>query len=154
MKKFSGSSFSLIVVIFTLITETISAQQLADYSYNGAFTPLANSVRSEVQFNGYTNYWHNDYKEWFRYGNLFKMAVPNVANTIAQSKIDVAEDMQLPGLSVQEGFVSALFASTYKTLEAPSLKEFDESLNSGDLLVFTDPATAVGKKLGTKFVPD
>ena len=154
MKKFPSSSFSLLALIFFLVAGTANGQHLNDYSFKGAFNPLANSVRNEVQFNGYTNYWHNDYREWVRYGNLFKMALPNVPNTIAQSKIDIAEDMQIPGLSVQEGFVSALFESNYKTLDQPSPRELEESLGSGDVLVFTDPATEAGTKLVAKFVPD
>ncbi len=154
MKKRPNSLFLSLSLFLLLVNGSLSAQQLGDYSFKGEFLPLANSVRNEVQFNGYTNYWHNDYKEWIRYGNLFKMAVPNVANTIAQSKIDVAEDMQLPGLSVQEGFVSNLFSSTAKTLEAPSLKELEATLGLGDVLVFTDPGTEAGKILTAKFVPD
>ena len=154
MKTFLRGFISLMLFLILFFSDPASAQQLDDYSYKGNFEPLSNQVRTEVQFNGYTNYWHNDYKEWIRYGNLFKMAVPNVKNTIAQSKIDIAEDLQIPGLSLQEGFISGLFASPYKILEAPSLKDLEEHLNSGNILVFTDPLTDTGQKLIAKYVPD
>ncbi len=154
MAKYLRGIFLFLMLIFWLAIGTANAQKLNDYSFNGAFQPNSNEVSNQVQFNGYTNYWHNDYKELIRYGNLFKMAVPNVGNTIAQSKIDIAEDMQIPGLSVQEGFVSGLFSSTSKTLEAPSLKELEEAIGSGDVLVFADPGSEAGKILSAKFVPD
>jgi len=148
------SSVFILMLILSLLAGTTNAQQLDDYSFKGTFDPIANEVRNEVQFNGYTNYWHNDFKEWIRYGNLFKMSLPNVRKTIAQSKIDLADDLQIPGLSVQEGFVSGLFSSDYKILEAPSVKELEESVGSGNVLVFTDPGSDAGKKLISKFVPD
>ena len=52
-------------------------------------SPTENAVTDHFQFNGYTNYWHDIYRDWIRYGNLFKIAVPKVDYTIAQSKIDV-----------------------------------------------------------------
>ncbi len=154
MKTSIWSTISLLMVFYFLITGSANAQQLNDYSFKGSSGPLENAIRTDVQFNGYTNYWHNDYKEWIRYGNLFKMSIPNVGNNIAQSKIDIAEDLQVPGLSVQEGFLSGLFSGEYKIIEAPSLKELEESIGSGNILVFTNPASEAGKKLMEKYVPD
>lgn len=154
MKTSTWGSISLLIVFYSLIAGSANAQQLNDYEFKGSSGPLENAIRTNVQFNGYTNYWHNDYKEWIRYGNLFKMSIPNVANNIAQSKIDIAEDMQVPGLSVQEGFLGGLFSGPYKTIEAPSLKELEAAISSGNVLVFTDPASEAGKKLTEKFVPD
>ncbi len=154
MKTTTWGSISLLIVFYFLIAGSVNAQRLNDYAFKGSFDPIGNAVRTNAQFNGYTNYWHNDYKEWIRYGNLFKMSIPNVGNNIAQSKIDIADDMQIPGLSVQEGFLSGLLSEDYKTLEAPSMKELEESIGSGNVLVFTDPFSEAGKKLTEKFVPD
>src|SRR5665648_494021 len=114
MKTSVGGTFSLLMVLYFLIIGTANAQRLNDYEFKGSCDPLENAIRTKVQFNGYTNYWHNDYKEWIRYGNLFKMSIPNVGNNIAQSKIDIAEDLQVPGLSVQEGFLNGLFSGEYR----------------------------------------
>jgi hypothetical protein len=154
MKNFTGGAILSLFVICSLSVGSVTAQQLNDFTYKGSFDPLGNAVINKVQFNGYTNYWHNDYKEWVRYGNLFKMSVPNVQNSIAQSKIDIAEDLQVPGLSVQEGFVSGLLSESYKTLENPTLKELEESIASGNVLVLTNPDSETGKKLLEKFTPD
>lgn len=154
MKTFTAGTIGIIFIICLLRTGTVYAQQLNDFAYKGSFDPLANVVSNKVQFNGYTNYWHNDYKEWVRYGNLFKMSVPNVEKSIAQSKIDLAEDLQIPGLSIQEGFVSGLLSESCKTLKNPALKDLEESIASGNVLVFTNPESDTGKKLMAKFVPD
>jgi hypothetical protein len=154
MKIFTGGSFVLLFIICLLTSGSVNAQQLNNFTFKGSFDPLGNSVKSEVRFNGYTSYWHNDYREWIRYGNLFKMSIPNVRNTLAQSKIDIAEDLQIPGLFVQEGFVNGLLSESYKTLENPTLKELEDAIPSGNLLVLVDPETETGKKLVDKFTAE
>lgn len=154
MNVFKNGSILFGVFLSFLFVSQINAQQLNDYSYKGKFDPLSNQTRNQVQFNGYTSFWHNDFKELIRYGNLFKMSIPNVEKTIAQNRIDIAEDLQIPGLSVQEGFVSGLLSTNYKILDKPSLKELEETSITGNVLVFTDPGSEAGKKLMLKFLPD
>jgi hypothetical protein len=154
MKAFQTGSISFIVFLCFLFASHANAQQLNDYSFKGTFDPLSSQVKNQVQFNGYTNYWHNEYKEWIRYGNLFKMSIPNVGKTIAQSKLDLAEELQIPGLFMQEGFISGLFSSYFKMMDTPSLKELEETIGSGNILVFTDPGSEAGSKLVEKFSPD
>ena len=86
---------TVIMVLFLLSTNCfVYGQKIEDYTYDkGQLTPADNVIRSEFQFNGYTNYWHDTYHEWQRYGNLFKMALPQVEETILQSKVDIAEDL-------------------------------------------------------------
>ncbi len=145
---------TLFISIFFVIAIHSTAQKLNDFTFKGLSNPQENIIRDEVQFNGYTNHWHNDYKEWFRYGNLFKMSILDVERTIAQSKIDIAEDLQVPGLAVQEGFINGLLSETSKTLDNPSLKELQWAICSGNVLVFTDPSSEAGKQLIEKFVPN
>ncbi len=80
-------------------------------------------VKDSIQFNGYTKFWLDEYHEWIRYGNLFKIGRPNVEYTIAQAKIDLAEDLNMPGLILQEGFINGLFSESYVLLEASKLRE-------------------------------
>ena len=68
-------------------------------------SPDKNAVKTSFQFNGYTNYWHDISNNWVQYGNLFKLAVSDVDYTIAQSKRDIADDLKIPGLYLQEGFL-------------------------------------------------
>ncbi len=144
----------LFISIFFVIAIHSTAQQLNDFTFKGLSNPQENIIRDDVQFNGYTNSWRNDYNEWIRYGNLFKMSIPDVEKTIAQSKIDIADDLQVPGLAVQEGFINGLLSETYKTLDNPSIKELQGAIGSGNVLVFTDPGSEAGKQLVEKFVPD
>lgn len=109
--------------------------------------PIENAVRNEFQFNGYTNYWHDTYSEWYRYGNLFKLATPNVEKTILQSKVDIAEDMGITGLIMQEGFLSGLLAAPYTVMDQPRREPLEAALSGGNVLAFVDPASETGQAL-------
>ena len=110
MKRLVKIRYVLPVFPLALMHRMTSGQNLDGYKYKGSFNPEDHAVTTRFQFNGYTNYWHDIYREWIRYGNLFKIAVPNVEYTIAQSKVDIADDMKIPGLSLQEGFMNDLLA--------------------------------------------
>ena len=103
-----------IVFFFSTLAFT---QSLEDFTYKGALNPAANYIKSDFQFNGYTNHWHNIYRDEIRYGNLFKQSIPDVQLTIAQSKLDIADDMQIPGLNIQEGFIYNLLLEDYIILD-------------------------------------
>jgi hypothetical protein len=126
------------------------AQSLSSFSVGAAQVPGKPSVMNKVSFNGYTNHWHNYYTEWHRYGNLFKLALPELRPTILQSKVDTAEDMGMPGLLMQEGFISRLFSGSYKTVEYPSLEELEKIAGKGSSLIITSPLTDAGRKLEEK----
>ena len=139
---------TLLPVLF--LGGTAISQNLDGFKYNGTFSPVENAVTTRFQFNGYTNYWHDIYREWISYGNLFKMAVPKVDYTIAQSRIDIADDMKIPGLSLQEGFLKELFGAAYTRLDDPSLQKVNESAAAGNILVLTDMDSEAGKMLNGK----
>ena len=74
-----------LLLIFGLSSVILKAQELDEFKFHGVdFTPLNNVVRNEFQFNGFTNYWHDTYTHWYGYGNLFKMAIPDVEKNILQ----------------------------------------------------------------------
>ncbi len=126
------------------------AQNLENYKSTESGNPGKSAVTESIQFNGYTNHWQDVYTEWIRYGNLFKMAVPEVQPTILQSKINIAEDMGLPGLLVQEGFISQLFAKPYTKLENPTKSQLENELTQGNVLVILNPGSELGKTLDEK----
>mgnify|MGYP001598083394 FL=1 len=153
MKKLPIPSFVFFLLCF-LSSRNGNAQTLTDFRYNGSVHPLENSVYNKQQFNGYTTYWHDDYRQSWRYGNLFKMSAPDPELTIMQSKRDVAEEMKVPGLQMQEGFMNGLLSENHKIMDDPSPTELESAVNSVNVLVFTDPSSATGKDLMEKFVPD
>jgi hypothetical protein len=140
----------LLVILFAVLSSATWAQNLDNYKYNGSFNPAENALKTSFQFNGYTNHWQDLYRENVTYGNLFKMALPNLDYTIAQSKIELAEDMGIPGLSLQEGFLSSLFSGEYLLLDQPTLKTLGEAAGKGSVLVSVDPDSEAGKKLIVK----
>src|SRR5688500_19941579 len=105
MKTHLREIIGLLFIVISLLPHSSQGQRLNEYQYHGAFNPSSNAVSHNIQFNGYTNYWQDNYRKWFRYGNLFKISVPDVELSIAQSKVDIAEDMKVPGLWMQEGFM-------------------------------------------------
>ncbi len=148
-KKIGKVFTSLFLLLFVI---QVNGQNLDKFSTEGSSIAGEPTIKNSVQFNGYTNHWHNDYTTWHRYGNLFKMAVPDVEKTILQSKIDIAEDLELPGLLMQEGFISKLISGPYKTIKNPTPDELDKALKDGNVLVVADSQSDVGKQLEAKSV--
>jgi hypothetical protein len=141
----------IILVLFTSSVTVIQAQIPDNLISNGSFDPGANAVKNNFQFNGYTNYWHDVYRENITYGTLFKMAIPRIDYTIAQSRIDIADDMGIPGLAMQEGFIANLLKGNYVLLDEPTVEKIVMSTLQNDVLVLVDPDTEAGKKLVPSF---
>ena len=154
MNIFLKKYYTLPMLALALISGTAYGQNLDGYKYNDSFKPDENAVITNFQFNGYTNYWHDIDRDWIRYGNLFKIAVPNVDYTIAQSKVDIADDLKIPGLSLQEGFLGTLLNEQYVLLDQPTLQKVAESAGNNNVLVLTDPDSEAGKKLAEKLLKD
>ncbi len=126
------------------------SQDLNDFRLTGKTLPQRSTIVNHRQFNGYTNHWQDNYTQWHRYGNLFKMAVSDVQKNLMQSKLDIARDMGLPGLLMQEGFFSHLFSAEAETLSNPSPGEVNQRLGKGNLLVITSPSSELGETLEEK----
>ncbi len=150
MKTYLKHHKLLTVVLSALLCGQTFAQSLDGFKYNGSFNPDENAVTTHFQFNGYTNYWHDIRHDWISYGNLFKMAIPDVDYTIAQSKVDIADDMKIPGLWVQEGFMDGIMAGQFNKLDEPSMQKLNESAAGGNLLVLVDIESEAGKMLTGK----
>lgn len=142
---------TLMVLTCCLINSSLFAQKLDEFKAGGSSPLMQNAVQDEFQFNGYTSYWHDSYDKWIRYGNLFKMSVPDVSSSIAQSKVDIAEDMGVSGLSMQEGFMNGLITESFTSLDQPSVSQIEQSLQKGNVLVLVDPDSEAGKKLSGKY---
>jgi len=154
MKTKTKNFYFLSVMLFGLTVMTSFGQNLDGFKYNGSFQPDKNMVTDQFQFNGYTNYWHDIYREQIRYGNLFKILVPKMDYTIAQNKIDMATEFGIPGMAMQEGFLYSFLKDQYSTLDQPGLQKLTESAAGGNVLVMIDPSTEAGKKLAEKLPTD
>jgi hypothetical protein len=142
---------TLFVLMCCLSNSSLFAQKLDGFVSAKSSSMTQNTIQDEFQFNGYTNYWHDSYEKWVRYGNLFKMVVPDISSNIAQSKVDIAEDMGLPGLSMQEGFINGLMTESFSTLDQPSVSQIEQSIQKGNLLILLDPNSEAGKKVAGKY---
>jgi len=147
--------FSLILLsgIF-LSTGSLRAQDLSDFQYSPGLSPSENVVTNENDFHGYTQYWHDTYTNWYNYGSLFKLAAPDVKKTILQSKVDIAEDLGIPGLLMQEGFLSGLMHDAFSMLNNPPAAELQDKLTKTNVLVLVDPSSGLGKQLEGKVPPE
>ena len=142
--------FISFLIIFNCANCLVFAQKIDDFKAVNSSEIKENLVNSKYQFNGYTNHWHDIYREWIRYGNLYKIAIPNVEYTIMQNKLDIADDLGIPGLLMQEGFLNSLLSETYVTLDQPSVQQLEESLKKSNVLAVVDPNSEAGKKLATQ----
>lgn len=144
--------FAIALFFVVLPDLLVFGQSLSDFELETKTDNCA-IIKNNINFNGYTNYWHNSYTQWSRYANLFKMATPEIQSTVLQSKVDVAEDMGLAGLLLQEGFVSYLYSDSYSIIENPTLSELENTLQKGNTLVIIDPSTELGRQLEEKANP-
>ena len=135
------------VLLIVLSGSLASGQNLDDFDYNGTNDSVPYIVNDNIQFNGYTNYWHDTYQKWIRTGNLFKMAIDKVEDNILQSKVDIAEEMGLPGLIMQEGFFDRLTSDSYQILDQPTKPDLESMMENENVLVFIDPMSSLGKEL-------
>ncbi|MFT3705307.1 MAG: hypothetical protein QM802_23265 [Agriterribacter sp.] len=117
-----------------------------------AYAQNSGAVQSDFRFNGFTEYWQDVHEHRLRYGNLFRMNVADVETAIAQSKVNIAEEVGIPGLQLEEGFFNAITKAPYSVLNDPSLQQLETALNEGkNVLVLTGSATETGKKLLSKY---
>ncbi len=140
---------SLIVLSLAaaFFARSLFAQNLDEYRYAGEFSPLENVVVDEGRFNGYTNYWHDDFWKAFRYGNLFMLNAPAVGEAILQNKVDIAEELGIPGLVMQEGFIHELLRSGCRLMEGPSEADVTNMLKRANVLAYIDAHSELGEKL-------
>ena len=139
------------IILFLFIISWGCSQNIDNFNVDTSNGIIGNVTQSFFQFNGYTNHWQNVYNQQYRYGNLYRINMPDLERSILQSKINIAEALGIMGLQMQEGFFNGLMTSTYTILNNPSIDELQNSLNSTDnLLVFTDPTSETGKKLQQK----
>ncbi|MBN2266306.1 MAG: hypothetical protein JW775_10885, partial [Candidatus Aminicenantes bacterium] len=102
------------------------------------------------RFSGYTNHWQTTAWSWSQHGNLFLMGQPDVAAAIAQNKADIAEELGLPGLVMDEGFLAAWLETRAAELEDPGEEGLAQALADGDVLVWAKPSSPLGVKLQAK----
>ena len=138
------SIFSIALII---CCQSLISQSIQDYTLD---SESGKANKTSRQFNGYTNYWHDNYSNWHRYGNLFKIASPDIEKTILQSKINSADELGLSGLNMQEGFIKGLLSESYTTLNQPTLKEVETIIGSQNLLIYIAPESEVGTQLINK----
>lgn len=144
--KIPYSKFILLLILFFCTSQMEGQISMEEFLSVPEFSD-PEILQNNITFNGYTNYWHDTYDTWYRSGNLFKMKIPDIYLTRLQSKIDVAEDLGMPGLLVQEGWVSHLLSSEYRTLNHPSTANLKTALEKGNVLVTVRSSSSMGQDL-------
>ena len=119
--------------------------------FEGASEGETDAIANEFRFNGYTNHWQNVYRQHYRYGNLYRINIPDLEKNIAQSKIDLADKLGIPGLKMQEGFFNSLAGVEYAVLDNPSAAEIKNAFRSHDnVLIYADKSSELGQELSCK----
>ena len=131
----------------------ISAQstsaKLEDFKFAPASGINPAPIVTPGQFHGYTKYWHSLYWNGVQYGNLFQMSLPDGNSTILQNKVDIAEELGVPGLWMEEGFIDGLLAAPREDANAPTLDALTRKLaaTEGNLLVYAGFSDETGSRL-------
>jgi hypothetical protein len=140
---------TLILIFFSGRLSGQTHDRLEDFKNVSKIDPSTRAIRTPGQFNGYTNYWHSIFWTWHQYGNLYQLSIPDASKSILQNKVDVAEELGLPGLWMEEGFLDGLLSTPYQELDSPSLEVVKKALaeSQGNLLIHSSSLTEVGRQL-------
>jgi hypothetical protein len=120
---------------------------------------LPSPIATPGRFSGYTNYWQDLSWTWHQYGNFFQMSVPNVDAAIRQAKVDMAEELGVPGLSMAEGFIQGYLGGPLQVLDDPTPADLEKALAgpAARVLVFApaskEPGRGLSKKSGETALP-
>jgi hypothetical protein len=121
--------------------------------------PVKEPIWHEGRFSGYTNYWQTIAWRWRQRGNLFLIGQPDIREAISQNSAAIAEELGLPGLSLDEGFLDAWLRSDPTDIQDPDAGALRRALDRGDALVWLDPSSQLGRALflkagmDTEYVP-
>ncbi len=138
----------LATLVFLAAVSPAAAESLDRFKTAGAAgTPPPGPVVTSGEFNGYTNYWHDIYWKWSQYGNLYLVSQPDVARAIAQNKIDTAEELGVPGLSLAEGFLASWLKAPVREFDDPDVAALEKALDEADALVWAKADGGLGRKL-------
>ena len=126
--------------------QTVS-DPLAGLARSSGPAPGAPAVARDGSFSGYTNYWQNIGWRWVSHGNLFVLGQPDVGRAVAQNKADMAEELGLPGLVVDEGFLDAWLDDLPAELEDPDAEALAAALGSRPVLAWIKPSSPLGARV-------
>ncbi len=142
------------LLLFVFITACGVKSPLDQFTSSRADEAGKAAIRADFRFNGYTEYWHNVYEQRYRYGNLYRLNVTDADAAILQSKADLAEDLGIPGLQMEEGFADELLQHEYSTIEHPSADDIEKAFaGNNHVLALLDSASEVAKNLLAKYAP-
>ena len=120
---------------------------LAGLARSSGPAPGAAALVRDGSFSGYTNYWQNLGWRWVSRGNLFVLGQPDIGRAIAQNKADMAEELGLPGLVVDEGFLDAWLDEPPAELEDPDAAALTRALDRGSVLAWIKPSSPLGARI-------
>jgi hypothetical protein len=109
--------------------------------------PARDPVWYNGRFSGYTNYWQTIAWRWRQHGNLFLIGLPDMEEAIRQNRVDIAEELGLPGLDVDYGFIDAWLRSDPVELQDPDAETLSRALGRADVLAWLEPSSQLGSAL-------
>lgn len=140
----------LVIILTTSLVHAAGQDRLAGFTRVSGQPAEAAPVVWKGRFSGYTNYWQSIAWSWHQHGNLFLIGQPDIGQAIAQNKADIAEELGIPGLILDEGFLSGWLGSDPVELEEPAPEALDQAIGRGDVLAWVKPSSPLGAKLQAK----
>jgi hypothetical protein len=139
-----------IAVLISPLSRAEAQDRLGSFVRLTGPSPESSRLVSRGRFSGYTNYWQTNAWSWVQRGNLFLIGQPEISQAIAQNKADIAEELGIPGLVLDEGFLDAWLRSDPVELEDPAAEALDQTLGQRDVLAWIKLSSPLGPRLLVK----
>jgi len=149
-RQFGVLALAALAFILAACSKEQGPDRLDQFKPSASGRPAEQAVVTAGRFSGYTNYWHSIFWDWHQYGNLYQISQPDVSRSILQNKIDIAEELGVPGLVLQEGFLALLVKSAWREMDEPSAEALAKELASSDVLVTVSSSSCLGQRLLAK----
>ena len=108
-------------------------------------------AETPIDWSGYTNWWNSMYARQVRSGNLSKVNMLDATKMLEQRRRDMAEELGLPTLQMQEGFMDGLLREPFTVAENPDARALKAAFRqSGSVLAFIDKDSELGEALAAK----
>jgi hypothetical protein len=137
----------LVAAVAAVLSAAAPEDRLASFVRLSGSSPASSRIDAHGRFSGYTNYWQTNAWSWVQHGNLFLIGQPEVGQAISQNKADIAEELGIPGLILDEGFLDAWLRSDPLELDDPEAEALDRALGRRDVLAWIKLASPLGPRL-------
>lgn len=135
-----------------LLQSAVPARELATLAPPALALSKEPVAIKNLSFEGYKNYWSRDAWQWNSARGLFLQSQQSTEASLWAMEEEIGRQFMLEELWVQPGFLNALLARDFTTLERPAAEAV--SAAAGDLLIAVTDQDALGADLIARLPED